>query len=487
MSRTGCRTVSLCRTVYSIMSSTSRDSALSSPDGEACAETRPDAPVEKPVPEPQLLTFGCRLNSYESELMRRLSREGRAEDEPDAQLVLVNTCAVTAEAERQARQAIRRARRENPEARIIVTGCAAQVNPERFAEMPEVDRVLGNVEKLQQESYASQGARVQVTDIMTLDETAGHLLDNRPAIEGFEGRSRAFLQVQNGCDHRCTFCIIPFGRGNSRSVPLGPILDQARILVENGYQEIVLTGVDLTAYGADLPGKPGLGGTVRRLLDGVPGLARLRLSSIDVAEIDPVLEELITDEPRIMPHLHLSLQSGDDMILKRMKRRHTCDQVRDFCARILAKRPEMLFGADLIAGFPTETEEMAANTLALVEECNIMHLHVFPFSARDSTPAARMPQLPGPVRQERAAALRALGERLLQAELHRQLAKTQQTGQLAAVLVEKVTDGIGTGRDESWRPAKVRGAITPGAVVMTRYDGLDGASLTGEAVAGIDQ
>jgi len=433
----------------------------------------------------QMITFGCRLNSYESEIMRELSMK----ESPSGQTatIIVNTCAVTAEAERQARQAIRRARREHPEAHIIVTGCAAQIAPERYAEMEEVDRVLGNIEKLKAESYDPQGPRLQVTDIMDLKETAGHFLKDEPPLERFAGRSRAFLQVQNGCDHRCTFCIIPYGRGNSRSVPLGPILDQATRLVENGYQEIVLTGVDLTDYGADLPGTPSLGKTVERLLKALPDLARLRLSSIDVAEIDPVLERLILEDPRMMPYLHLSLQSGDDLILKRMKRRHNCAQVRAFCQKVMQERPEMVFGADFIAGFPTETDEMAANTLELVEACHIMHLHIFPYSDREGTPAAKMPTVPKPVRQQRASELRALGARLLRQEMETRCDQAQKEGRLASVLLERIVEADGVGRDESFLPVRLPNLqgtdIQSGALLSVRYEGVDQKDLIGHIEA----
>ncbi|HJT14880.1 MAG TPA: tRNA (N(6)-L-threonylcarbamoyladenosine(37)-C(2))-methylthiotransferase MtaB, partial [Dongiaceae bacterium] len=325
--------------------------------------------------------------------------------------IIVNTCAVTAEAERQARQAIRKARRENPGARIIATGCAVQIAPDRYAAMPEIDHVIGNEEKLKAESFfalAGQDApRVAVADIMGVKETAGHL------ISGYAERTRAFVEIQQGCDHRCTFCIIPYGRGNNRSVPIGEVVGQVRTLTENGVKEVVLTGVDITGYGGDLPGQPSLGQLCRRLLALVPDLPRLRLSSIDVVEVDADLKRLIAEEPRLMPHLHLSLQAGDDMILKRMKRRHLRDDAIRFCREVRDLRPDIVFGADLIAGFPTESEEMFANTLSLVEDCDLAFLHVFPYSARSLTPAARMPQLAGPVRKERAARLRAAGQQAL--------------------------------------------------------------------------
>ncbi|MEM7177483.1 MAG: tRNA (N(6)-L-threonylcarbamoyladenosine(37)-C(2))-methylthiotransferase MtaB [Pseudomonadota bacterium] len=350
-------------------------------------------------------TFGCRLNAYETEAMTGLARAAGVEN-----AVIVNTCAVTAEAVRQARQRIRRLRREHPLAQVIVTGCAAQTEPETFAAMPEVDRVIGNLEKMRPEAWAKMGPdfigeteRVQVDDILSATETAGHLID------GFGTRARAYVQVQNGCDHRCTFCIIPYGRGNSRSVPAGVVVDQIARLADRGFNEVVLTGVDLTSWGADLPGNPRLGDLVQRILRLVPDLARLRISSIDSIEADPALIEAIASEARLMPHLHLSLQAGDDMILKRMKRRHLREDAIRFCDAMRTARPDIVFGADLIAGFPTETEAMFENSLRLVEECGLTWLHVFPFSARKGTPAARMPQVPVAVRKERAARLRHRG------------------------------------------------------------------------------
>lgn len=330
--------------------------------------------------------------------------------------IIFNTCAVTAEAERQARQAIRRARRENPEAKIIVTGCSAQIKPETYAAMPEVDQVIGNHAKLKADTWTGDATeKVIVNDIMSVRETAGHLL------EGFEGHARAFIQVQNGCDHRCTFCIIPYGRGNSRSVPVDDIVRQVQTLIEQGYNEIVLSGVDVTSYGKDLPGEPSLGYMMKVLFREVPELPRLRLSSLDPVEIDEDLWDLIAHEPRLMPHLHLSVQAGDDMILKRMKRRHLRQDVIDVCARARELRPDMVFGADIIAGFPTETDEMFANSLKLVEECDLTFLHVFPYSSRPQTPAAKMPQVALDVRKERAAQLRELGERQLSRFLARHI------------------------------------------------------------------
>ncbi len=365
-----------------------------------------------------ILTLGCRLNSYESEVMR-----GHAEAAGLQDAVIVNTCAVTAEAVRQARQTIRRARRERPTASIIVTGCAAQIDPASFAEMPEVTRVIGNAEKMRAETFAgidflADTARVQVNDIMSVREVAAHLVD------GLDGRARAFVQVQTGCDHRCTFCIIPYGRGNSRSVPAGEVVDQVKRLVATGHYEIVLTGVDLTSWGADLPNTPKLGNLVTRILKLVPDLKQLRLSSIDAIEIDEPLFEALAHEPRIAPHLHLSFQSGDDMILKRMKRRHSRQDAIDLCLRLRAARPEMAFGADLIAGFPTETDEMFANTLASVDACAIDYLHVFPYSPRPGTPAAKMPQVARDVIKSRAAALRAKGAERLAHRLDLHVGKT---------------------------------------------------------------
>jgi threonylcarbamoyladenosine tRNA methylthiotransferase MtaB len=422
------------------------------------------------VTEPRIVTFGCRLNAFESEVMRDHARGAGLTD-----AVIVNTCAVTAEAERQARQAIRKARRENPTARIIVTGCAAQIDPDGFAAMPEVDQVLGNTEKLKAESFRALAgdvpSRVVVDDIMTVRETAGHL------IAGFEGRTRAFVQVQQGCDHRCTFCIIPYGRGPSRSVPLGDIVAQVRALVANGTREVVLTGVDITAYGADLPGRPTLGQIVRRLLAQVPELPRLRLSSLDPVEVDPDLLRLIGSEPRLMPHLHLSLQAGDDLILKRMKRRHLRADAVAFCETVRALRPEVVFGADLIAGFPTETEAMFANTLRLVEECGLTYLHVFPYSARRGTPAARMPQVPGAVRKERAARLRAAGE----AARRRFLASRR--GTTAAVLVEKCVDGRARGHDEHFAPVRLDAEARPGEIVAARIAAIADDELIGHRIS----
>ena len=421
---------------------------------------------------PDIITFGCRLNAYESEVMRRHATAAGA----DTDLVIVNTCAVTAEATRQARQAIRRARRQRPDARIVVTGCAAQIDPDGFAAMPEVDRVLGNQEKLEAESFAdlaiAETEKVRVNDIFSVKETAGHLID------GLEGRARAFVQVQNGCDHRCTFCIIPYGRGNSRSVPMGVVVEQIRRLTAAGYNEVVLTGVDITSYGADLPGAPPLGALVRKILTLVPELPRLRLSSIDSIEVDPALLEAIVGEPRVMPHLHLSLQAGDNLTLKRMKRRHSREDAVAFCAAVRAHRPEVVFGADLIAGFPTETQAMFDNTAALIADCDLTFLHVFPYSERDGTPAARMPQVDPAVRRDRAARLRALGQRQVEA-LHRSLA-----GRLAQVLVERIgRDGRALGHTEQFASVVLDGPHAPGTVVPVRLAPGEAGALTGRSLA----
>jgi threonylcarbamoyladenosine tRNA methylthiotransferase MtaB len=369
----------------------------------------------------EVITFGCRLNTYESEVMR-----AEAEKAGLNNAVLVNTCAVTSEAVRQARQTIRRVRRDNPHARIVVTGCAAQTEKQTFADMPEVDMVLGNEEKLKSQSYralpdfgVSSEEKLRVNDIMSIKATAPQM------IRHIDGHVRAFIQVQNGCDHRCTFCIIPYGRGNSRSVPMGAVVEQARRLVEGGYREIVLTGVDATSYGGDLPGEPTLGLLAKTLLKQVPDILRLRLSSIDSIEADNHLWDLIADEPRFMPHLHLSLQHGDDMILKRMKRRHSRREALDFVEQARRLRPEIAFGADMIAGFPTETEEMFENSATLAQDAGISFLHVFPYSPRPGTPAARMPQLDRALVKDRAARLRATGEALHNAHLDRMVGTEQ--------------------------------------------------------------
>ncbi len=408
--------------------------------------------------EPEIITLGCRLNTYESAVMAELARGAGLGD-----AVIVNTCAVTAEAERQARQAIRKARREKPGARIIVTGCAAQIDPSRYAAMPEVDRVIGNLEKMQAASFAPDAVEpVVVGDIMAARETAAHLLAS------FEGRTRAFVEIQQGCDHRCTFCIIPFGRGNNRSAPLGAITNQVRALVEGGTKEVVLTGVDITGYGADLPGQPGLGQMVRRLLAAAPELPRLRLSSIDVAEIDEDLMTAIAEEERLMPHLHLSLQSGDDLILKRMKRRHSRADAVAFSERVRRLRPGIALGADLIAGFPTEDEAAFGRTLDLIDECGLAFLHVFPYSERPGTPATRMRQVDRAERKERAGRLRKRGQTALADFLRRQV------GGKAKVLVE----AGGRGRSEHYAPIRLDGA-PQGSIVAASIVAVEDSVLIG--------
>ncbi len=417
----------------------------------------------------EFLTFGCRLNTYETEVMRREATAAGL-DALDGGAVVVNTCAVTAEAVRQAKQAIRRARRENPQARIIVSGCAAQTDPDAFAVMEEVDLVLGNEEKLHAHSYrqlpefgVNQFEKIRVNDIMSVRETASHM------VESIEGRTRAFVQVQNGCDHRCTFCIIPYGRGNSRSVPAGEVVEQAKQLVGNGYREIVLTGVDLTSWGGDLPGTPSLGRLVQVLLRQIPDLQRLRLSSIDSIEVDKSLMDAIASDPRLMPHFHLSLQSGDDMILKRMKRRHLREDTIRFCNDVRAIRKDAVFGADIIAGFPTETDAMFENSLSILDEAGLTHLHVFPYSPRKGTPAQRMPQLDRSVILQRARILREAGAKRLQAFLQ------SRVGITAAVLVEK--DGFG--RTDQFTPVAIEGARA-GDLVRGHILGHDGVRLTGK-------
>jgi len=419
---------------------------------------------------PEIITFGCRLNSFESEVMRDHAVSAGLRD-----VVIVHTCAVTAEAERQARQAIRRARRERPDARVVVTGCSAQIQPDAYAAMAEVDQVVGNADKLDRSFWhglagRTPPGRVVVSDVMALRETAHHL------IEGLDGRTRAFVQAQNGCDHRCTFCIIPYGRGPSRSVPVGEVVAQARRLVEAGYREVVLTGVDLTSWGKDLPGQPSLGQLVARLLRLAPELPRLRLSSIDPAEVDADLLDLIGLEPRLMPHVHLSVQAGDTLTLKRMRRRHGRDDVLCLCDELRRRRPEIAFGADLIAGFPTETEAMFESTLALVDEADLTYLHVFPYSARRGTPAARMPQLPVAVRKERAARLRAAGDRALARHLERQLGRRSQ------VLLER----NGSGRTESFAPFRLADpheSAAPGRIVSALAERIEAGSLVGRLAA----
>jgi threonylcarbamoyladenosine tRNA methylthiotransferase MtaB len=402
-----------------------------------------------------ILTLGCRLNLVESELIRA------AAGGTPGDTVVLNTCAVTAEAVRQARQTVRRIKRERPDARIVVTGCAAQTEPGTFAAMPEVDRVLGNSEKLDARAWAAGGARVAVGDIMAARAMMPQTIDS------LDGHTRAFVQVQNGCDHRCTFCIIPFGRGNSRSLPIDDVVAQVRRLTARGYREVVLTGVDITSYGGDLAGAPRLGALVKRILQDVPDLARLRLSSIDSVEADDDLLDALANEPRLMPHLHLSLQAGDDLILKRMKRRHTRADAIAFCARLRAARPDVVFGADIIAGFPTETEDMFTRSLDLVEECGLTQLHVFPFSPRPGTPAARMPQVARDAVKERARRLRDKGEAAFARHLD------AQVGARRLVLTERG----GIGRTEQFTPVRLAAPIEPGVFLDLTVAGHDGRQL----------
>ncbi|HJS31404.1 MAG TPA: tRNA (N(6)-L-threonylcarbamoyladenosine(37)-C(2))-methylthiotransferase MtaB [Alphaproteobacteria bacterium] len=416
---------------------------------------------------PEILTFGCRLNLVESEIIRRLAHAAALDD-----AVIVHTCAVTASAEREARQAVRRARRRRPGARIVVTGCAAQIAPERFEAMPEVSNVLGNAEKLDFGAWLGladnpNAPRRAVADVARARHTAWHLVD------GFDAQTRAFVQVQQGCDHRCTFCIIPLARGPSRSVPLGALVQQLRTLVAKGFREVVLTGVDLTSYGANLPGRPTLGAAIRRLLAAVPDLPRLRLSSLDPAELGDDFWRAFADEERLMPHLHLSVQSGDDLILKRMKRRHTADQVRAVVARARALRPETAFGADIIAGFPTETDAQAGNSLRLVEAAGIVYLHVFPFSSRTGTPASRMPQVASATIRARAAALRAAGQSQRRAHLQRQI------GRRVEALIER--DGR-RGHTRDFAPIVLDHDAVPGALVRADVIGAERETLLGRAI-----
>jgi len=411
-----------------------------------------------------VVTFGCRLNAAESEVIRREAERAGFRD-----TVVVNTCAVTAEAVRQARQTIRALRRELPQAKIVVTGCAAQTEPQTFVDMPEADRVIGNAEKLSAAAWAkarqafdvADAPKAIVNDIMAVKETAAHLID------AFSGRARAFVQVQNGCDHRCTFCIIPYGRGNSRSVPMGAVVEDVRRLTDNGYREVVLTGVDITAYGADLPGAPKLGTLVKQILKHVPELPRLRLSSIDSVEADAELLDALAQDARLMPHLHLSLQSGDDLILKRMKRRHSRRDAIEFCNAVRRLRPDVVFGADLIAGFPTETEAMLHSSFDLVEACGLTHLHVFPFSPRPGTPAARMPQLPRAVIKERAMRLRERGAEALVRHLQAEIGASRR------VLAESPE----LGRTEQFTPVKLAAPAVPGEILDLRIASHDGRQL----------
>ena len=397
----------------------------------------------------EIQTMGCRLNFYESEVMRQTAKTAGLEN-----AILINTCAVTEESVRQARQKVRKARRNNPDAQIIVTGCAVQTDPDSFVKMVEADFVLGNHDKLQQRSYENLvqkgeiADRVMVSDIMSVTETAGHLID------GLKDRARAFVQIQNGCDHRCTFCIIPYGRGPSRSVPVDDVISQIRNLVEAQYKEIVLTGVDITSYGTDLSDGPKLGVLVQQILDQIPELERLRISSIDSIEIDSAFIDVLANEPRLMPHLHLSLQNGDDLILKRMKRRHLRKDSIEFCEQVRNVRPDVVFGADLIAGFPTETEEIFENTMSIVDECDLTYLHVFPFSPRPGTPAARMPQVDRYLVKERAHRLREKGEIKLDHYL------SKQVGQQRKILIEK----NGLGRTEQFSQTEI-GIGEPGEII----------------------
>jgi threonylcarbamoyladenosine tRNA methylthiotransferase MtaB len=411
-----------------------------------------------------VVTFGCRLNAAESEVIRREAERAGFSD-----TVVVNTCAVTAEAVRQARQAIRALRRERPQAKIVVTGCAAQTEPQIFTAMAEADRVIGNAEKLSAAGWAKARAafdtgdapKALVNDIMSVKETAAHL------VEAFAGRTRAFVQVQNGCDHRCTFCIIPFGRGNSRSVPMGAVVDDVRRLAANGYREIVLTGVDITSYGGDLPGAARLGTLVKQILKHVPELARLRLSSIDSVEADRDLLDALANEARLMPHLHLSLQAGDDLILKRMKRRHSRADAIAFCNTVRRLRPDVAFGADIIAGFPTETEAMFARSLDLVDACGLTQLHVFPFSPRPGTPAARMPQLDRGAVRERARRLRERGAQALTRHLDAEIGTTRRV----------LTESHDNGRTEQFTPVKFAQPVAPGQIVDLAIAAHDGRQL----------
>jgi len=413
---------------------------------------------------PIFATFGCRLNAYETEAMRELGTEAGLDN-----AIVINTCAVTAHAVRSAKQRIRKLRRENPDARMIVTGCAAQIEPKTFADMPEVDLVLGNLEKMQGDTwnalakpdFIGQTEKIMVNDIMAATETAGHLID------GFGTRARAYVQVQNGCDHRCTFCIIPFGRGNSRSVPAGVVVEQIQRLVDKGFNEIVLTGVDMTSWGADLPAAPKLGDLVQRILRLVPDLPRLRISSIDSIEADPALIDAIASEHRLMPHLHLSLQAGDNMILKRMKRRHNRDDAIRFCEDMRRARPDIIYGADIIAGFPTETDEMFENSLRLIEDCGLTWLHIFPYSAREGTPAARMPPVHGAIIKERAARLRAAGDARVQNHLKSQI------GTQHSILMESAH----MGRTEAFTEVHFDTPQELGHIITTTVTGQNGKQL----------
>ena len=409
----------------------------------------------------EVVTFGCRLNAVESEAIRRAAASAQEDD-----LIIFNTCAVTQEAVRQARQSIRRMRRERPQARIVVTGCAAQIDPQAFAQMPEADAIIGNADKTKPATWANLAVapRVSVNDIMALEESGHHFIAG--AVDSIEGQTRAFVEIQNGCDHRCTFCIIPYGRGPSRSAAAGEIVQQIAKLTENGYREAVLTGVDLTSWGHDLPGEPKLGKLLQQILQHVPQLERLRLSSLDCIEADDELLQLIASNPRMMPHLHLSLQAGDDLILKRMKRRHLRQDAISFCQDLRKARPDIVFGADIITGFPTETEDMFAQTLDLVEACGLTHLHVFPFSPRAGTPAAKMPQVPRDITRERAERLRALGAQQLRKHLD------AQTGREISVLTERG----GNGRAEDFTLVRTPNHDA-GQIIRACVTGHDGQAL----------
>lgn len=415
----------------------------------------------------KVITFGCRLNIFESEVIKNTLQEQSLDN-----VIVFNTCSVTKEAERQAVQAIRKARKSHPDKKIIVTGCSAQINPQKYAAMQEVDLVLGNEDKFIAANYspdmlnATKEQSIVVSDIMEVEEVASHL------VTAFENKTRAFVQIQNGCNHRCTFCIIPYGRGNSRSVPIGVIVNQIKTLVEKDYKEIIFTGVDVTDYGLDLPGKPALGQMIRRLLNLLPELPRVRLSSIDVAEIDDDLLELILHEPRFMPHIHISLQAGDNMILKRMKRRHSREQVIEFCKKIRDQRPDVAFGADIIAGFPTETDEMFANTLQLVLEAKLQYLHVFPYSERENTPAARMPQVDKKIRKERAALLREAGQKELDEFSQNHVGKT------VTALVEKNN----IGRSENFLKLYFDKEISVGSLVVAKIIEYKNSQLLAEVL-----
>ncbi len=411
--------------------------------------------MTKMTKAPQLVTFGCRLNTYESEVMSAHAVGAGIEN-----AIIVNTCAVTSEATRKSRQEVRKLARNNPDAKIIVTGCAAQIAPDDYAAIEGVSHVIGNDEKLRSETWSNLGAKIIVNDIMSVKETAGHL------IQGFESRARAFLQVQNGCDHRCTFCIIPYGRGNSRSVPITTIVEQVRLFAQNNVQEVVLTGVDITSYGADLPGAPTLGQMIKRVMNAVPEMKRFRLSSLDCVEIDDDLWRLIAEEERLLPHLHLSVQAGDDMVLKRMKRRHLRHHIIDIVEKARDLRPDMVFGADIIAGFPTETDEMFQNTLNLVEDAGLTFLHVFPYSSREATPAAKMPQVDMNIRKERALLLREAGKKQEKKLYYKQLNKNMN------VLIERDNKG----HSDQFMPVKLLGqprADLDGQVIKVRITGLD--------------